>query len=91
MLADTLERIEKAFSVGAAGQPSPELFQTIFSQLAQDFAQLRMDLGAATGWATPTGTLDRTAFNTGTVTLGPLAQRVGALITDLESKGVIGP
>ncbi|NOS92094.1 MAG: hypothetical protein HOP30_09245 [Cyclobacteriaceae bacterium] len=39
----------------------------------------------ATGWATPTGTLDRTTFDQSTVTLPQLAQRVAALINDLRN------
>jgi hypothetical protein len=42
----------------------------------------------ATGWtSTPFGTLDRTGFNTATVTLEQLAQRVAALINDLHAVG----
>jgi len=36
------------------------------------------------GWGTPTGSLTRTTFNSGTVTLPQLAERVAALITDLK-------
>jgi len=39
----------------------------------------------ATGWALPTGTLDRTTFDQSTVTLPQLAQRLAALITDLRN------
>lgn len=38
---------------------------------------------AAGGWGTPSGTLTRTTFDSGTVTLPQLAERVAALITDL--------
>lgn len=44
----------------------------------------------ATGWALPTGTTDRTTFATSTVTLEELAQRVYALISDLNGHGLIG-
>ena len=46
-------------------------------------------LGArATGWtSTPTGTLTRTTFVTGSVTLPELAERVAALINDLHAVG----
>jgi len=46
-----------------------------------------------TGWALPTGTSDRTTFDTTTVTLEQLAQRVKALIEDLHATaghGLIG-
>lgn len=45
---------------------------------------------ATTGWAAPTGTLSRAAFDQSTVTLANLAQRVAALVTDLRANGVIG-
>lgn len=38
-----------------------------------------------TGWGVPTGTLTRTTFVTSTVTLPQLAERVAALIADLEA------
>jgi hypothetical protein len=44
-----------------------------------------------TGWGAPTGTLSRAALNTGTATLATVAQTLGALITDLETHGLIGP
>lgn len=48
-----------------------------------------------TGWTTvPTGTLTRTTFDTATVTLPQLAERVAALIVDMHSAaghGAIGP
>lgn len=48
-------------------------------------------LGArATGWSAPTGTATRTAFDTTTVTLDQLAERVKALIDDLTGHGLIG-
>ncbi|MDH5328203.1 MAG: hypothetical protein OEY97_07745 [Nitrospirota bacterium] len=46
-----------------------------------------------TGWATATGTATRTTFNTATVTLPQLAERVKALIDDLHGTaghGLIG-
>lgn len=43
-----------------------------------------------TGWANPTGTATRTAFDTATVAVSDLAQRVKALIDDLTSHGLIG-
>lgn len=42
-------------------------------------------------WTAPTGTLTRTTFDSGTVTLAELAKRVAALITDLQSThGLLG-
>lgn len=43
-----------------------------------------------TGWTSPTGTAVRTSFNTATVTLPQLAERVKALIDDLTTHGLIG-
>jgi hypothetical protein len=43
-----------------------------------------------TGWAAPTGTATRTAFDTATVAVADLAQRLKALIDDLTSHGLIG-
>lgn len=43
-----------------------------------------------TGWGAPTGTLTRTTFDSGTVTLSQLAERLAALITDLRTHGLIG-
>jgi hypothetical protein len=43
-----------------------------------------------TGWAVATGTPTRTTFDTATVTLPQLAERVKALIDDLSSHGLIG-
>lgn len=40
---------------------------------------------AISGWGTPTNTLTRTTFDTSTVTLQQLAERVGALISDLKT------
>lgn len=42
------------------------------------------------GWGTPTGTATRTAFDTSTVTLSQLAERVKALVDDLTTHGMIG-
>lgn len=45
----------------------------------------------STGWTSnPTGTLTRTTFDSGTVTLPELAERVAALIVDLRAKGSLG-
>lgn len=41
------------------------------------------------GWDVPTGTMSRATFNTATVTLPQLAQRVAQLIEDLRTQGII--
>ena len=43
-----------------------------------------------TGWAAPTGTAARGTFDTATVTVEQLAQRLKALIDDLTTHGLIG-
>ncbi|HVQ09362.1 MAG TPA: hypothetical protein VMS43_13095 [Allosphingosinicella sp.] len=43
-----------------------------------------------TGWAVPGGTASRASYETGTVTVFQLAQRVKALIQDLTDHGLIG-
>jgi hypothetical protein len=43
-----------------------------------------------TGWSIPGGTASRASFETGTVTIFQLAQRVKALIQDLTDHGLIG-
>lgn len=43
-----------------------------------------------TGWGTPSGTADRATFDTATITLEELAQRVKALIDDGLAHGFIG-
>lgn len=43
-----------------------------------------------TGWTAATGTPTRTAFDTATVTLPQLAERVKALLDDLIAHGLIG-
>lgn len=44
-----------------------------------------------TGWATATGSQSRATFDTASVTLPELAQRVKTLIDDLSVHGLIGP
>lgn len=44
--------------------------------------------GVQTGWAAPTGTATRAAFNTTTVTLPQLAERVKALIDDFRNNKI---
>lgn len=44
-----------------------------------------------TGWGAPTGAATRTTFDTATVTLPQLAERVKALLDNLVTHGLIGP
>lgn len=46
--------------------------------------------GRRTGWGAPTGTLSRAAFDPGTATALTVAQTLAALVTDLETHGLIG-
>ncbi len=50
----------------------------------------RVLVSRRTGWGAPTGTATRTAFDTSTVTLPQLAERLKALIDDLTTHGLIG-
>lgn len=50
----------------------------------------RVLTGRQGGWGAPTGTLTRSTFATGSVTLVQLAERVAALISDLTTHGMIG-
>lgn len=43
-----------------------------------------------TGWATPTGTATKLSFDTVSVTVGQLAERVKAIIDDLRAYGLLG-
>ena len=43
-----------------------------------------------TGWGDPTGAVDRTTFDTATVTTEELAQRLAAFILDHKSIGLLG-
>lgn len=44
-----------------------------------------------TGWSAPTGTATRASFDTATVTVSQLAERLKALLDDLTAHGLIGP
>lgn len=50
-------------------------------------AHIPIPLKFATPWAVPTGTVSRATFATSTVTTAELAQRVAALIQDLQLTG----
>lgn len=46
--------------------------------------------GRRTGWTVPSGTANRTAFDTATATTTQLAERLKALLDDLAAHGLIG-
>lgn len=60
------------------------------SAAAYKVSNVQVVAARQTGWGAPTNTLTRTTFDTTTVTLPQLAARVGALITDLMTHGLIG-
>lgn len=68
-----------------AGAAGTGLFMGSGASVALQVVGLRK-----TGWGAPTGTATRTTFNTATVTLAQLAERVKALIDDLTTHGLIG-
>lgn len=49
-----------------------------------------IDLPTQPGWTAPTGTATRTSFDTATVTLPQLAERVKAMVDDLTTSSIIG-
>jgi hypothetical protein len=49
-----------------------------------------IDLPTQTGWSAPTGTDNRATFDTTSVTLSELAERVKALIDDLTTTNILG-
>lgn len=52
-----------------------------------EVATLALPLKFPNSWAAPTGTFTRTTFATGSVTTSQLAERVAALIQDLQATG----
>lgn len=86
-LADTLDRLAKDFGELGTGSPQGIIRDALFTDIAQAFAQLKVDLAATTGWGVPTGTATRTTFDTTTVLPAALAERVKALLDDLRTKG----
>lgn len=71
-------------NLGAAPVASPDFTGTISLGGAQLLTIRR------TGWGAPTGTATRSTFDTATITLPQLAERMKALIDDLTTHGVIG-
>lgn len=89
--SDTLARIAKVFGELGQGAPDEELKRVLFQQLAEDFAQLALDLATQTGWTAVVGTNLYGGFNTATVSLPDLAQNVKSLIEAGITRGEIGP
>jgi hypothetical protein len=89
--SDTLSRIAKVFGELGQGAPDEALKRVLFQQLAEDFAQLSLDLATQVGWYAVSGTSSMGGFNTATVTLPELAQNVKALIDAGIARGEIGP
>ena len=95
---DTVNYVERTedgmVSANASGFTAgriPMAQVTTASGAITDVADWRpaFSIAPRTGWGAPTGTADRTAFDTTTVTLEELAGRVKALADDLESIGVL--
>lgn len=59
------------------------------AQFALDVAGLQVIGPRIAGWGDPTGSTVRTTFDTATVTLEGLAQRVGQLVKDMKQHGLI--
>ena len=75
------EELAKTFSTLAAGNDVPPLVrQVAFETASKVFSRL-----AKNNWAQAIGTKTRTTYDTATVTLPQLAERVAALIEDLYS------
>ena len=68
----------------------PRGFGTVNASASYWCADLKVIGPRVTGLAAATGTADRTAFSTSTVTTEQLAQRLKALIDDLRTHGLIG-
>ena len=92
---DTLGKIAEIFGILGAGVPDPKLERVLWQQLAEDFAQLQLELEplltTETTWASPLGAGTKGGFDTATVTLPVLAQNVKAIIDTMMDHEVIGP
>lgn len=83
---------EMSFTAADGGSAAPAIaalqasISSINGQITVINASLagKVSKSTFTAWGTPTGTLTRTTFDTATVTLPQLAQRVAALIQDLK-------
>ena len=69
----------------ASGRPRTGYFATSVA-----VAGNQVLVGRRTGWAAATGTATRTTYDTASVTLAELAERVKALLDDLTTHGLIG-
>lgn len=88
---DTCAKLALVFNQLGSGIPDPKLQSLLFEQASELLTELEQYLITSTGWTAPTGALSRATFDPATVTLGQLAQRVAALLTDLLAKGDLGP
>lgn len=79
------DEIAQLFTLLSATQAQQQQ-QMYFELLGRAFSQI-----STAGWGAPTGTATRTTFDTATVTLPLLAQRVKALLDDLTSTGLLKP
>lgn len=61
-----------------------------FGAIAYNPVTGEIDLPTRTGWGVPTGTATRSTFDTASVTLPQLAERVKALLDDLKSVNITG-
>lgn len=77
----TAAKIDETESIIAANFDATGAFKVDSTQVVSN---------RITGWGAPTGTADRSTFETSSVTLEELAQRVKALIDDLTTHGMIG-
>lgn len=72
---------DNTYDIGAQGSTCRRVHAGSF----RDIGGLQVVGARRLGWGVPTGTLTRTTFVTSTVTLPQLAERVAALIADLEA------
>lgn len=81
------------FATAAQGAEADSALQpnTAVSVLTVNIGGNQVVGARQTGWSAPTGTISRASLNTGTATLTQVAQALGAVLTDLETHGLIGP
>lgn len=88
---NTLLRVKSPHIEGTTDSKSPHLIATTDTK-SPNYLDTNGDQVLSTrvtGWGFPTGTLTRTSFDTSTVTLSELAERVAALITDAMGHGFV--
>ena len=88
---DTLSKIAELFGQLGTGVADPQLERVIYQQLAEDFAQLALDLGSDTGWVAMLGTATKGGINTATATTKDVAEVVKALVDKGISTGSLLP